>query len=66
MPKMKTNKAAAKRFRFSATGKVRRSSAFKNHILTKKSSKRKRQLRGTSLIHERDVREVRALLPYGN
>jgi large subunit ribosomal protein L35 len=64
MPKMKTKKSAAKRFRFTATGKVKRSKAFKSHILTKKSTKRKRGLRGTTLAHPTDVGHVRAMLPY--
>ena len=64
MPKMKTNRAAAKRFRFTASGKIRRSQAFVNHILTKKSSKRKRQLRNGALICESDQKEVERLLPY--
>lgn len=65
MPKMKTNRAAAKRFKFTAKGKVKRSSGFVNHILTKKSQKRKRQLRGTTLVADADVREIKNLLPYG-
>ena len=65
MPKLKTNRAAAKRFRFTKSGKVKRKQAFKNHILSKKSSKRIRNLRGTVLVKEADVKEVRALLPYG-
>ena len=65
MPKIKTNRAAAKRFRFTATGKVKRNKAFKNHILTKKNSNRKRDLRHGTMIHEADMNAVRALLPYG-
>ena len=65
MPKMKSNRAAAKRFRFTASGKARRSQAFVNHILTKKSSKRKRQLRHGALVAECDQKEVKRLLPYG-
>ena len=64
MPKIKTNRAAAKRFKFTASGKVKRHKAFKNHILTKKNSNRKRKLRMGTLIHEADMNEVRALLPY--
>ncbi|NJN40177.1 MAG: 50S ribosomal protein L35 [Gammaproteobacteria bacterium] len=64
MPKMKTKKSASKRFRFTATGKVKRSYAFKSHILTKKSTKRKRQLRGTTTANARDVAHVRAMMPY--
>ena len=55
MPKLKTNRGAAKRFSRTAKGKFKRSQAFLNHILTKKSTKRKRQLRGTSMIHKSDV-----------
>jgi large subunit ribosomal protein L35 len=64
MPKMKTKKSAAKRFRFTATGKVKRSKAYKSHILTKKPTKRKRQLRGTTMANASDVGHVRAMLPY--
>lgn len=64
MPKMKTKRGASKRFRVQGGGGVKRSRAFMRHILTKKSSKRKRQLRGTTQIHESDMRAVRAMLPY--
>ena len=62
MPKVKTNSAAKKRFRFTATGKIKRKQAFKNHILTKKSKKRKRHLTGTVLISRANRDKVRALL----
>ena len=65
MPKMKTNRAAAKRFRFTASGKVKRSKAFANHILSKKSTKRKRNLRQGALVNKSDQKEVERLLPYG-
>jgi large subunit ribosomal protein L35 len=65
MPKLKTKKSAAKRFRFTASGKVKRSHAFKSHILTKKPTKRKRSLRSPALAHKTDVGHVRAMLPYG-
>jgi large subunit ribosomal protein L35 len=65
MPKMKTKKGAAKRFRLSSTGKVKRSRAFKRHILTSKSTKRKRHLDMEALISPADARRVRAMLPYG-
>ncbi|MDD2715357.1 MAG: 50S ribosomal protein L35 [Candidatus Wallbacteria bacterium] len=52
MPKMKTKRAACKRFSLTKSGKVKRSKAFKSHILTKKSRKRKRNLRKATLIHE--------------
>jgi len=64
MPKMKTNRGAAKRFRASGSGKVRRNKAFTSHILTKKNSKRKRNLRHGTLVAESDVRSIRRLLPY--
>jgi len=64
MPKMKTKKSAAKRFSFTASGKVKRGKAFKSHILTKKPTKRKRHLRGTTTANASDVGHVRAMLPY--
>jgi large subunit ribosomal protein L35 len=65
MPKMKTKKGAAKRFRLTARGKVKRSRAFKRHILTSKSTKRKRHLDVDTLICKADMRSVRQMLPYG-
>ena len=65
MPKQKTKKSAAKRFRLSATGKIKRSRAFKRHILTSKSTKRKRHLDMETQVHKSDVRRVREMLPYG-
>jgi large subunit ribosomal protein L35 len=65
MPKMKTKRGAAKRFRLTASGKVKRSRAFKRHILTSKSTKRKRHLDMDTLIHKADARSVRTMLPYG-
>ncbi len=64
MPKMKTNKGAAKRFKATGSGKIRRSKAFTSHILTKKSTKRKRNLRKSGLIAEADVKAVKRMLPY--
>jgi large subunit ribosomal protein L35 len=65
MPKLKTNRGAAKRFRATAGGfKCRRS--FRNHILTKKSTKRKRQLRAMGRVDESDVRAVSRLLPHAS
>ena len=64
MPKLKTKKSAAKRFRMQARGGIKRSQAFLRHILTKKSTKRKRHLRGTTAVHEADKRSVRTMLPY--
>nr|WP_321464395.1 50S ribosomal protein L35 [uncultured Desulfobulbus sp.] len=64
MPKMKTNRGAAKRFRSTGAGRIRRNKAFSSHILTKKSTKRKRGLRKSALIAEVDVKAVRRMLPY--
>ena len=64
MPKMKTNRGAAKRFTATGSGKIRRSKAFSSHILTKKSTKRKRQLRQRTLIADADMKAVRRMLPY--
>ena len=64
MPKMKTKKGAAKRFRVRASGSVKRGQAFKLHILTKKTTKNKRQLRGTMNVHDTNVDSVKAMLPY--
>jgi len=63
MPKMKTKSGAAKRFKVRGSGSIKRSQAFKRHILTKKSTKVKRHLRGTQDIHASDVKSVRAMLP---
>ncbi len=63
MPKLKTNKGAAKRFKVTAGG-IKRGSSHRRHILTKKPSKRKRQLRSPDLIHASDVRMVKRMLPY--
>lgn len=62
MPKMKTSRSAAKRFRFTATGRIRRNQAFVRHILTKKTRKRKRQLRHTTLVAASDVPRIKRLL----
>ncbi len=64
MPKMKTNRGAAKRFSATGGGRIRRSKAYSSHILTKKSTKRKRNLRKSGLIAEADERAVRRMLPY--
>ena len=64
MPKMKTKKSAAKRFVVRAGGTVKRGQAFKRHILTKKTTKTKRQLRGSAAVHDSDMNAVRAMLPY--
>ncbi len=64
MPKLKTNRGAAKRFKKTGSGKYKKSSSHMNHILTKKSSKRKRHLRSSSLIADADVKSLKKLLPY--
>ncbi|SFP96253.1 LSU ribosomal protein L35P [Nitrosomonas cryotolerans] len=64
MPKMKTKSGAAKRFKVRASGSIKRSQAFKRHILTKKTTKNKRQLRGVVNVHPSDVGSIRAMLPY--
>ncbi len=64
MPKLKTNRGAAKRFRRTAKGGYKRGQSFLNHILTKKSTKRKRHLRSTLQVAEADVKAVRKMLPY--
>ncbi|CAK8713629.1 MAG: 50S ribosomal protein L35 [Candidatus Electrothrix sp. AW2] len=64
MPKMKTNRGAAKRFKATGSGKIRRSKAFTSHILTSKSTKRKRNLRQSGLIDAADTKAVKRMLPY--
>ncbi len=64
MPKMKTKKSAAKRFKVRPGGSIKRGQAFKRHILTKKSTKTKRKLRGITNVHDSDMRTIRAMLPY--
>lgn len=64
MPKIKTNRGAAKRFRKTGTGKIRRNKAFTSHILTKKSTKRKRDLRQATLVNKSDAKNIGCLIPY--
>lgn len=64
MPKMKTNRGTAKRFSRSSSGKFKHRQSFRNHILTSKSTKRKRQLRGMLSVHENDQKLIARLLPY--
>ncbi|NMG10631.1 50S ribosomal protein L35 [Brasilonema sp. UFV-L1] len=64
MPKLKTRKAAAKRFRATGSGKIVRRKAFKNHLLQHKSSTRKRTLSKMVVVNERDEENVRLMLPY--
>ena len=62
MPKMKTNSSAKKRFALTGTGKIKRKHAFKSHILTKMSKKRKRNLTQPGLVHKSDVNNIKILL----
>lgn len=64
MPKIKTKRAAAKRFKKTGTGKLVRNKAYKSHILTKKSQKRKRNLRKATVTDESNVKNMRKILPY--
>ena len=64
MPKMKTHRGAAKRFKVTGTGKIKRSKAFKRHILTKKSAKTKRNLRQATMMDTSNEKVVKKLLPY--
>ncbi len=64
MPKMKSKKSASKRFRIRPGGTIKRSQAYMRHILTKKTTKRKRHLRGPTDVHDSNKRAVRAMLPY--
>jgi large subunit ribosomal protein L35 len=65
MPKLKTHKGAAKRFRFTATGKIKRGKSHARHILTKKTAKRKRKLDQDTYVSEGDQKRVEKMLPYG-
>lgn len=64
MPKIKTRKAAAKRFKFTKTGKVKRGSAYRSHILNKKSTKRKRNLRKIGYADSTNVAAIKKMIPY--
>jgi large subunit ribosomal protein L35 len=64
MPKLKTHRGAAKRFKKTGTGKIVRAAAFKRHILTSKTRKSKRQKRGTAEVAEADAPKLRLMLPY--
>ncbi|AKG20266.1 50S ribosomal protein L35 [Calothrix sp. 336/3] len=64
MPKLKTRKAAAKRFRATGSGKIVRRKAFKNHILEHKTTNKKRKLSKMVIVNERDEENVRLMLPY--
>jgi large subunit ribosomal protein L35 len=62
MPKLKTRKAAKKRFSLTGTGKVKRNKAFANHILTKKSPKRKRKFRNSALVHSSQEKKIKSMI----
>ena len=64
MPKMKTKRAAAKRFHKTGTGQLKRMKAYKSHILTKKSTKRKRNLRQSTITDATNVKNMKKILPY--
>ncbi|HSE90115.1 MAG TPA: 50S ribosomal protein L35 [Candidatus Binatia bacterium] len=64
MPKIKTNRAAAKRFRVTASGKIKRNKGFKSHLLSSKGKKRKRKLRRSTLVSAVETRNIRKLIPY--
>lgn len=65
MPKMKTNRGAAKRIRRTKTGKFKRNCAYGRHLLTRKSPKRKRNLRSPKILSQADMVRTKRLLPYG-
>lgn len=64
MPKLKSRKSAAKRFRVSGSGKIMRRQTFRGHLLEHKSASRKRRLAGDAVVNERDAENVRLMLPY--
>ncbi|MCO5762949.1 MAG: 50S ribosomal protein L35 [Chromatiaceae bacterium] len=64
MPKLKTNRGAAKRFTLTGSGKIKRNASHRRHILTKKATKRKRHLRDPAMIHQADRRMTMRMMPY--
>ena len=64
MPKIKTNRAAAKRFRVTGTGKLKRNKGYKRHILSSKGQKRKRHLRKATMVAAVEAKNIRQLIPY--
>ncbi|MCI0531262.1 MAG: 50S ribosomal protein L35 [candidate division Zixibacteria bacterium] len=64
MPKIKTNRSAAKRFRKTASGKIKRSHAFAKHILTKKTRRRKRHLKAAAYVDKTNLNKIKRLVPY--
>jgi len=65
MPKLKTNRSAAKRFRFTKKGKIKKRNAMRGHLLTGRATKRKRHLRKAGYVHATQTKQIRRLLPYG-
>ncbi len=65
MPKLKTNRGAAKRFKITGSGKIKRNNSHRRHILTKKSTKRKREMRHSGLVSDAVLKLVRRMLPNG-
>ena len=65
MPKIKSHSGAAKRFKKTASGGFKRKQSHRSHILTKKTTKRKRQLRAPAVVHDSDVATLKRMLPYG-
>ena len=64
MPKIKTNRAAAKRFKATGTGKLKRNKAYRRHILTKKTIKNKRNLRKAAMMDQTNIKNMKKILPY--
>ena len=64
MPKIKTNRAAAKRFKATGTGKLKRNKAYRRHIITKKTTKNKRNLRKPAIVDATNVKNMKKILPY--
>lgn len=64
MPKLKTHRGAAKRFKVTATGKIKRYKGYKSHLLTSKPAKRTRQLRTAAVVSDADYKNIKMLLPY--
>ena len=64
MPKIKTNRAAAKRFKATGTGKLKRNKAYRRHILTKKTTKNKRNLRKSAMMDQTNIKNMKNILPY--
>lgn len=64
MPKFKSNSGAKKRFKVTGSGRIKRKKAFTSHILTKKSQKRKRNLRKSTLVHPSEEKNIKTLIPY--